>query len=85
MHLSNPDILPCVYASSPFDEKYHGHKISDELPIINNSRLRNIFCPKYRENPLVHLGKVKNYIWFSNTHQIKNYNKLNKILLIVLY
>ena len=73
VQLSNPDILPCVCASSPFDDKYYSHKITGELRIINNSRLTNMLCPKYRKYTLVDLEKVKNYILSELGNYVENY------------
>ena len=58
------ELVSCECNSSPFCDPYHGHIVSGDLRIVENSKLRKLFAkgPNYRENKTINYNKCKHVI-----------------------
>ena len=58
------ELSPCDCHSSTFCDPHHGHIVTGDLRIIDNSKLRKLFAkgPNYRENRTINYNKCKQVI-----------------------
>ena len=60
-------LFPCTCSESVHSDPHHGHVVTGDLRIIENSKLRKLFSkgPNYRENKTVNYQKCKSEIYKS--------------------
>ena len=57
-------LFPCTCSESEYSDPPHGHVVTGDLRVIENSKLRKLFSkgPNYRENKTINYHKCMNGI-----------------------
>ena len=73
--LDNMNNLPCSCTTSPFTDLKHGHFVTGDIPVVQNTKLRKLLCkgPKYRKPASTNFSKCKTEIKNSLTKFSSNW------------